>query len=76
MSSINGCAVSAPASTVEATFSIGEARRAAGVRASGSSPDARRCVAAALAKVRTDVAPDVGDAAVTVRISFVAKGGS
>jgi hypothetical protein len=59
--------------TVVARFTIGEARRARDVRATGSSAQTNACVAAAVADVRTEAAPDVGDARVTVRIAFVVR---
>jgi serine/threonine-protein kinase len=46
----------------EATFTIGEARRATDIHT--ASP----CVAAALAHVRTEDAPDIGDASVSLRL--------
>jgi len=61
------------AGTVVAQLTIGEARRALDVRAVGSTPAASACIAAALAEVRTEAAPDVGDVKVTVRIAFVEK---
>ena len=66
---IASCAPVSPGAVV-ARFTIGEARRALGVAASGALPATRACIAAALAEVRTEAAPDVGDVAVTVRIVF------
>jgi hypothetical protein len=52
---------------------IGEARRAEAVMATGATETVNGCIAAVLGELRTEDAPDVGDAEVTVRISFVAK---
>jgi serine/threonine-protein kinase len=60
---LRGCA----SGEVSARFAIADSRRATGVHVSGSGGP---CVAAALGNVRTEVAPDVGDAQVTVRISL------
>jgi hypothetical protein len=58
---------------VIARFTIGETRRAQDVRTSGSTPATNACLTAALAEVRTEQAPDVGDVQVTVKIAFVVK---
>jgi hypothetical protein len=59
--------------TVVAHFTIGETRRAQDVRTSGPTPATNACLTSALAEVRTEQAPDVGDVQVTVRIAFVVK---
>jgi hypothetical protein len=41
------------------------------VRAIGPTPATNACITAALADVRTETAPDVGDVEVTIRIAFV-----
>jgi hypothetical protein len=69
---IQRCMSSAPAAVV-AKFTVGEARRAKEIRAVGATVPTNACVAAALADVRTEAAPDVGDVEVTVRITFAAK---
>ena len=69
---ITRCAPEAPG-TMVAHFTIGEARRARAVRATGPAAHTNACVATALSDVRTEAAPDVGDAEVTVRIAFVVK---
>jgi serine/threonine-protein kinase len=71
-SAIERCTPATPG-TVIAHFKIGEARRAQAVTAAGASDDVNGCVAAALADVRTEAAPDVGDVEVTVRIAFAVK---
>jgi hypothetical protein len=58
---------------VIARFTIGETRRAQGVRTTGPTPAINACLTAAFAEVRTEQAPDVGDVQVTVRIAFVVK---
>jgi hypothetical protein len=58
----------AAAQNVVAELTIGENRRAEGVRASGGS--AANCVSSALASVRTESAPDVGEVEVTVHVKF------
>jgi len=58
---------------VVARFTIGEARRAQDIRATGSTAAIGACITAALSDVRTEAAPDVGDVQVTVRIAFVGK---
>ncbi|MDB4954248.1 MAG: serine/threonine protein kinase [Myxococcales bacterium] len=70
MSSIERCMPKQP-EHITARLTIGESRRAQGVGASGGS--ASGCVAAALAAVRTESAPDVGDVTVVVHVSFAAK---
>jgi len=70
LSAITRCAPESPG-TMVAHFTIGEARRAQGVRATGPAARTNACVTAALADVRTEAAPDVGDVEVTVRIAFV-----
>jgi len=71
-SAIARCLPAAP-DTVTAHFTIGEARRALGVRATGATPQLNACITAALVDVRTEAAPDVGDVEVTVRIAFAVK---
>ena len=71
-SAIARCLPAAP-ETVTAHFTIGEARRAMGVRATGATPQINACITAALVDVRTEAAPDVGDVEVTVRIAFAVK---
>jgi len=56
------------AQNVTAQLTIGESRRAEGVRASGGT--AATCVGTALAAVRTESAPDVGEVEVTVHVKF------
>ena len=56
---LHGCAVTAP--FVAARFTIGEARRADNVHA--TSP----CVADALAHLRTEIAPDIGETTIALR---------
>ncbi|MBV8759955.1 MAG: serine/threonine protein kinase [Deltaproteobacteria bacterium] len=58
----------AAAQNVVAELTIGENRRAEGVRASGGS--AANCVSSALSSVRTESAPDVGEVEVTVHVKF------
>ena len=53
---------------VVAQLTIGESRRAENVHASGGG--AASCVGAALAAVRTESAPDVGEVDVTVHVRF------
>ena len=64
---IEHCAPSA-AQNVIAQLTIGENRRAEDVRASGGT--AASCVSSALASVRTESAPDVGEVEVTVHVKF------
>jgi hypothetical protein len=71
-SAIARCKPVSPA-TVVAHFRIGEARRAQAVTAGGAADEINGCIAAALADVRTEEAPDVGDVDVTVRIAFAVK---
>lgn len=61
------------AETVVVQLAIGEARKAEHVRTSGGTTAASDCVAAAFAGLRTEAAPDVGDAEVTVHVAFVLK---
>ena len=56
---LRGCAVTAP--FVAARFTIGEARRADNVYATS------RCVADALAHLRTEIAPDMGETTIALR---------
>lgn len=60
--------IPASAQNVVAQLTIGESRRAEGVRASGGT--AAACVSAALGAVRTESAPDVGEVEVTVHVKF------
>lgn len=69
---IERCAPDSPG-TMVARFTIGEARRARGVRVAGPAAQTNACVVEALSDVRTEAAPDVGDVEVTVRIAFVVK---
>jgi hypothetical protein len=64
---IEHCAPAA-AQNVVAELTIGESRRAEGVHASGGT--AATCVGVALAAVRTESAPDVGEVEVTVHVKF------
>ena len=59
------------AQQITAQLTIGEARRAENVRASGGA--ASTCVAAALAALRTEAAPDVGDVEVSIRVAFAER---
>jgi hypothetical protein len=54
-------------------LAIGEDRKAQGVRATGGPAELDACVATVFSAVRTESAPDVGDANVTVRVAFVVK---
>ncbi len=65
--SLRGCADVVGPREIVAAFSIAETRRAHDVHAEGAGAD---CVTAALATIRTEAAPDVGDAEVAVRIAF------
>jgi hypothetical protein len=56
------------AGAAEVRFTIGESRRAAGLRGTGLT--ASRCLATALSGLRTDTAPDVGDVEVLVHFTF------
>jgi len=58
----------AAAQNVVAQLTIGENRRAEDVHASGGT--AASCVSSALAGVRTESAPDVGEVEVTVHVKF------
>jgi serine/threonine-protein kinase len=71
-SAIARCKPAFPA-TVVAHFKIGDARRARAVTTGGATGAINGCIAAALADVRTEEAPDVGDVDVTVRIAFAVK---
>ena len=71
-SAIARCTAASP-ETVIAHFTIGEARRAQGVRATGSTAETNACIISAFSDVRTEAAPDVGNVQVTVRIAFVVK---
>ncbi len=66
---IERCTAEGTPYTVRVQFTIDESRRAHGVRGSGS-PAATNCVVGALGGVRTETAPDTGDAEVVVRIAF------
>jgi serine/threonine-protein kinase len=65
---MHACAGTQP-QVIEAHFSIGESRKAVGTRANGGS--AAACVIAAISNIRTEVAPDVGDAMVSLKLGFV-----
>ena len=67
---MHACAGTQP-QVIEVHFSIGESRKAAGTRANGGS--AAACVIAALSNIRTEVAPDVGDAMVSLKLGFVER---
>jgi serine/threonine-protein kinase len=67
---LRGCVAGATPGTVTVSFTIGEARRPQQVSARGGSAATQACVAAAIGGVRTDAAPDVGDARVTARLAF------
>jgi hypothetical protein len=56
------------AQNISAQLTIGESRRAEGVHASGGT--AAACVTTALAAVRTETAPDVGEVEVIVHVTF------
>jgi len=56
------------AGAVDVQFRIGESRRAAGLRATGLATSS--CLTAALAALRTETAPDVGDVEVRVRFTY------
>jgi serine/threonine-protein kinase len=68
LAATRGC-TSDRAGAVEVRFTIGEARRPAGVRASGPA-GAGGCLTRALSGLRTDSAPDVGDVEVRVRFAY------
>jgi serine/threonine-protein kinase len=68
---LDRCAPDQPQDVV-VELSIGEARRAEHVHASGAAATAS-CVAGVLSAIRTESAPDVGDASVTVKVAFVVK---
>ena len=68
---IRQCASASP-QTIQVHFSIGESRRATNVQASGAAPTSG-CVAAAFGGMRSETAPDVGDADVDVQIAYVAR---
>ena len=74
MPALQSCAASATASAVQIRFVIGEARRPAQLRATGASATTRGCVSEAMAGLRVETAPDVGDAVVTIRIDFAPRG--
>ncbi|MBL8627618.1 MAG: hypothetical protein JNK64_40410, partial [Myxococcales bacterium] len=67
---LRGCIPGATPGTVTVSFTIGEARRPQRVSARGGSAATQACVAAAIGGIRTDAAPDVGDARVTARVAF------
>ena len=67
---IRQCAPASP-QTIQVHFSIGESRRATNVQASGAPTSG--CVAAAFGGMRSETAPDVGDADVDVQIAYVAR---
>ena len=64
---LQSCAAQVGTRVVTVRFAIEETRRAAAVKIGGVGG---ACVAAELANVRTDVAPDIGDVNVEVRIAF------
>jgi hypothetical protein len=60
-----------PATSVRVSFEIDETRSAQAVRAgAGALPGLGSCVEEATARIRTRVAPDVGNAKVTVVVRF------
>jgi hypothetical protein len=69
------CSIASPAAapvTVSVDFTIGEARRAQGVSVRGAG-DATACITQALANVRTESAPDIGEVTVKLAITFAVK---
>jgi len=60
------------AQSIQVHFSIGESRRATNVVASGAASTSG-CVTAAFASMRSEAAPDVGDADVDVQIAYVIR---
>lgn len=66
---IERCTSDGAPHTVQVKFTIDESRRAHGLRSSGST-SAATCLVGALGGVRTEAAPDTGDAEVVVRIAF------
>jgi serine/threonine-protein kinase len=59
-----------PRATLAISFSIGNTRRASEVQAVGVWSPLARCVGAAIGQLRTETAPDVGDASVTLNLGF------
>ncbi|HET9623814.1 MAG TPA: hypothetical protein VFP84_20720, partial [Kofleriaceae bacterium] len=70
--SIARCLPAAPI-TLFAHFTIGEARRAQGVRVVGPANTITGCLTAALGELRTEAAPDIGDVEVTVKVTFAER---
>ncbi|HET9990210.1 MAG TPA: hypothetical protein VFQ65_16885, partial [Kofleriaceae bacterium] len=68
---IRQCAPNAP-QNIQVHFTIGEARRATNVQASGTAPTSA-CVVSAFGAMRSETAPDVGDVDVDVQIAYVAR---
>jgi hypothetical protein len=64
---LHGCGPRIGPRVVIASFAIGETRRASALHfgAGGS-----QCLASAFSSVRTEVVPDIGDAAVQVKVLF------
>jgi len=70
--SIRACHAGAPG-TLDVRFSIGESRRASAAAATGMPATTAGCVVAAIAGLRTESAPDVGEVAVKLRVAFEQK---
>jgi hypothetical protein len=70
--SVRSCAASGAPFTARVTFTITESRRAQNVHVSGAA-GAARCLSSVFAGVRSESAPDVGDAEVTVQVAFQVK---
>jgi hypothetical protein len=64
---LRACAQAVGPRTVAARFSIEDSRRATELRVGGAGA---ACIAGVLERVRTEVAPDVGDAQITVSLAF------
>jgi len=65
---LGSCTLTGDAKTIDVRFSIGDSRRPEHLSADGSP--AGRCAAGVLASVRTEDAPDVGEAVISVRVAF------
>ena len=70
--SLQRCTTTAQGTAV-VRFSIDDTRRPQNVRGSGVPGPTLSCLVSAIGKVRTEVAPDVGDAEVTVSIVFTSS---
>jgi serine/threonine-protein kinase len=66
---INRCR-STQLGAIAVQFTIGESRRPSGTHAQGTDQLACRCIVAALAALRTEEAPDVGDVTVRIRVGY------